>query len=136
MYYPNTLYFRIFQCLLCSCSFIHCKKSGHAGKPFNLDKVFLLNSLKRISNGSSLTLKSRNYSFKYTCVAETALIGTMENINLQLKIEGLTHQFNISESNLHNLNSHNNVDKASTLKLELSKTPAINNLPEAFVHIY
>lgn len=60
----------------------------------------------------------------------------MENINLQLKIEGPIHQFNISESNLHNLNNHNNVDKASTLKLELSKTPAINNLPEAFVHIY
>lgn len=93
------------------------------------------NSLKKNSNGSSVTLKSKNYSFKYTCIAETALIGTMENINLQLKIEGPTHQFNISESNLHYLNSQNNVDKVSILKLEFCKTPAINNLPEAFVHI-
>lgn len=71
---------------------------------------------KKISNGSSVTIKSRNYSFKYTCMAETVLIGIMENNNLQLKIEGPTHQFNISESNLHNLNSHNNVNKASILK--------------------
>lgn len=60
----------------------------------------------------------------------------MENNILKLKMEGPTHQFNISESNLHNLNGHNNVGKVSILKLELCKTPAINNLPEAFVYIY